>query len=319
MRGRANGPARRRTGFTLIELLVVIAIIGILIALLLPAVQKVREAANSLKCRNNLKQIGVGMHNYHDAFDRFPDGAYCTTNTTCFQDWAISILPYVEQDNLYRQFNLQVVNELQDEAVLTYLVTLFVCPTDPEGYQPLVPFGGPGNTKKIQYMPSNYKAMEGISQPTLYFDRFDNATTLVQEGYKNQRGVLHVSVAAVGLTAERVATVTDGLSNTIMVGEYTTSTGFDHRAFWAYSYWEWSMSSVTLGQPRILLPDYNACVAINQDGGVSPCKRGWSSLHPGGINFLLCDGSVRTIGRDISVDTLGALATIGGGEVVGDY
>src|SRR5262249_40592588 len=132
----------------------------------------------------------------------------------------------------------------------------------------------------------------------------------------------------VQLGAERIASIKDGTSNTLMVGEYTTDTAQSHRGFWAYSYWEWSMSAVSKARdggiaPYILLPDFDACARLEYppptSGPNSACKRGWSSQHPGVINFLLCDGSVRTIGKDIDMHVLENLATIAGGEVIGDY
>jgi prepilin-type N-terminal cleavage/methylation domain-containing protein/prepilin-type processing-associated H-X9-DG protein len=329
---RIPGPvARRLGGFTLIELLVVIAIIGVLIALLLPAVQKVREAANTTKCKNNLRQIGLGLLNYESSFGLFPDGSYCTGTNDCFQDWAISLLPYIEQDNLYREFDFHNgqapagLNENQPSTALAQLVTTFVCPTDPDAFQAMHPSGGPGSSK--YYMPSNYKAVEGVipSAPyaDTYWDRYDNAGTLMDAGHKNLRGLLHVTRKDKGLGTETVSAVIDGLSNTIVVGEYTTTTADSHRAYWAYSYWEWNSSAVVPTKPWTLLPSYNDCGAQETaHGGASdwsPCKRGWSSLHTGGINFVFGDGGVRLIRRDVDMNVLAALATIASGEVVGDY
>jgi prepilin-type N-terminal cleavage/methylation domain-containing protein len=233
---RKPGSAPRRYGgFTLIELLVVMAIIGVLVALLLPAVQKIRESANNTKCKNNLRQIGLGLFHYQTNFRKFPDGSHCTKNDNCFQDWAISILPFIEQDNLYREFDFKQyqvagLNENQTPAALAQLVKTFVCPTDPDAFQPVNPSGGPGSSKA--YMPSNYKAVEGVipSNPYLdkFWDRWDNAGDLMSLGYKNLRGVLHVTRPDLGLVAEAARDITDGLSNTIIVGEYTTTTGFSH-------------------------------------------------------------------------------------------
>ena len=329
---RQSGPSSRCAGgFTLIELLVVIAIIGILIALLLPAVQKIRASAHSLKCKNNLRQIGLALLNYESEFQKFPDGSYCTGGNTCFQDWAIAILPFIEQDNLYRQFDFHDyqtpagLNENQPASALAQLVSTFVCPTDPDAFQAMHPYAGPGSGKL--YMPSNYKAVEGVipSSPyaDTYWDRYDNAGTLVDAGHKPLRGLLHVRRLDKGLMAETVSAITDGLSNTLMVGEYTTTTADSHRAFWAYAYWEWNSSAVVPTKPWTLLPSYDDCgaqeTAHGGAGDWSPCKRGWSSLHPGGINFVFCDGAVRRGSRQIDMNILAALATIAGGEVVGDY
>jgi prepilin-type N-terminal cleavage/methylation domain-containing protein/prepilin-type processing-associated H-X9-DG protein len=329
---RKPQPARRCSGgFTLIELLVVIAIIGVLIALLLPAVQKVRESANNAKCKNNLRQLGIALLNYESNFGIFPDGSYCTGTSACFQDWAITILPYIEQDNLYREFDFHQYQtpagliENQTPAAIAQLVKTFVCPTDPDAFQAMHPYAGPGQSKF--FMPSNYKAVEGVI-PTnpyadTYWDRWDNAGSLIDAGKKTLRGILHVRRQDKGLIAETISAITDGLSNTIMVGEYTTTTGESHRAFWAYSYWEWTSSAVVPGKPWTLLPSYDDCSAQETAHGgnsdVSPCKRGWSSLHPGGINFVFGDGAVRLVNRQVDMNVLAALATIGGGEVVGDY
>jgi prepilin-type processing-associated H-X9-DG protein len=269
--------------------------------------------------------------NYESVFQEFPDGSYCTSGSACFQDWAISILPYIEQDNLYHEFDFQQykapggLNENQTPAALAQLVRTFVCPTDPDAFQAMHPYAGPGQNK--YYMPSNYKAVEGVipSSPysDTYWDRWDNAGNLMDAGHKNLRGALHVYRKDKGLVAETISAVTDGLSNTIVVGEYTTTTADSHRAFWAYSYWEWTSSAVVPTKPWTLLASYNDCGAQETlHGGASdwsPCKRGWSSLHGGGINFVFGDGAVRLVNRQIDMNVLAALATIAGGEVVGDY
>src|SRR5262245_30202090 len=139
-------------GFTLIELLVVIAIIGVLIALLLPAVQKVREAANRIKCANNLKQLGLACHNFHDSYGFLPPTRIGRVTPTApnsadksYMTWAVLILPYLEQDNLYKQFNLKLPYSLQAPAAVANNVKTYFCPSHPDGGSKLstdVPPGG---------------------------------------------------------------------------------------------------------------------------------------------------------------------------------
>jgi prepilin-type processing-associated H-X9-DG protein len=298
-----------------------------LIGLLLPAVQKVREAANRTQCLNNLKQIGVALHNHHDVLKHFPPGSRAINNNACYENWAIAILPYMEQGALNNLYHADKKNEDPVQAdVQTAKVAIFICPTDPGQFTPIHPYAGPGQGQL--YMPGSYKAMEGLCDGILYFDRYDDAGALVSAGHGNWRGPLHVTRPDANLGAERITNIKDGTSNTLMVGEYTTKTAQEHRGFWGYSYWEWSMSAVSKARnggtaPYILLPDYNACALQEypppSSGPNSACKRGWSSLHGGSINFLLCDGSVRSISQSIDMNVLEALATIAGGEVVGDF
>ena len=319
--------ARRSRGFTLIELLVVIAIIGVLIALLLPAVQKVREAANTTACKNNLKQIGLALHNYHDVNNHFPAGTRAEDLNTCYDNWAIGILPFLEQGNLNNLYNPLKVNwDPANAPVQQALVKIYVCPTDPDGFMPMHPYGGPGVNQL--YMPSSYKGVEGLSDGTNYWDRYTDAAILI--GLLNHRdwvGPLHLvpvhDTVGLGLNYERLTTIQDGTSNTLLVGEYLTTTSETHRAFWAYSYWEWSLSAASKsggvnGPPAtyIFLSSFDDCATLERphNGSLSACKRGWSSLHPGGINFVLCDGSVRTVSRDIDGNLFEHLATIAAGD-----
>ena len=113
--------------------------------------------------------------------------------------------------------------------------------------------------------------------------------------------------------------MTDGTSNTLMVGEYASSTTPRRGTFWAYTYTSYSNSTITPGQSRALLNDYSRCVSIGGPGGSNTCKRGFGSFHEGGIQFLLGDGSARFISENIDTNLLGGLATIQGGEIIGEF
>jgi prepilin-type N-terminal cleavage/methylation domain-containing protein len=306
-----------RKGFTLIELLVVIAIIAILIALLLPAVQQAREAARRTQCKNNLKQIGLALHNYHDVHDRFPPANITMGNccgTPSHINWAIAILPFIDQAPLYNQYDSNLTNEDPANAsVREQILAAYICPSDLNTEQLERPASGPGSG--LDYAPGSYRAVNGTTDGS-NLRWADNRGDMSNSFIKDNRGVLHHVSDVAG--CEKMANIKDGSSNTLMVGEYHTSSQNRRRTFWAYSYTSYSNSTIHIGMPYTLLNDYDKCVSLSTNGS-NVCKRGFGSFHVGGIQFLLADGSVRFISTNIDTNTLGALGTILGGETVGEF
>ena len=305
--------------FTLIELLVVIAIIAVLIGLLLPAVQKVREAAARMACQNNLKQIGLGLHNYHDANKVLPPGFLATmpysdgaTDTALGWGWSAYILPFIEQDNLYRQLNFS--KPVQNSPSIQTRVKVYLCPSDvvpAAAFSVLDAFG----SSIAMAAPSCYAACCGG-------DESDTAgPTGMGILYRNSRTVL--------------TDVTDGTSSTIMVGERSWGNA---NGIWAGAV----NNGVILRGKQNPCPgggagSYPASVLVqahshlnnattDTDGGLDD----FSSRHTGGSNFVFADGSVRFL-RSVSGDNsdgsytrdgviLQSMGTRANGEVVpSDY
>ena len=222
----------------------------------------------------------------------------------------ILILPYLEQDGLYKSYNLIKPNEdPANHAVEMSRVAEFICPSDLATDQSIVPAMGPAASwaLNVPYMPGSYRAMSCQSAGTDFLDGGEITS------YPPQwRGAMHV-VGILGFRPERFTDITDGLSHTLMVGESTTRTDFAYRTLWAYSFEHYSLSAAT-PQSRILMGDYDACVAVGGTGISFPCRRGWGSPHPGGLNFILCDGSGTFLSTSIDMNLFADLATIAGGE-----
>jgi prepilin-type N-terminal cleavage/methylation domain-containing protein/prepilin-type processing-associated H-X9-DG protein len=308
-----------RTAFTLIELLVVIAIIAVLIGLLLPAVQKVRETAARMSCQNNLKQIGLACHNYHDTNPFFPPGYRAlapysdgATDTTPGWGWAALLLPYLEQNNLHQQFNFNL--PVQNAKPIGTAINVYLCPSD------LLPSGAfavpDGFGKPVALAAaSSYAACAGG----------DESGTADASGlgifYRNSR--------------TRFTDVTDGASNTILIGERAWSNA---NGVWAGAINNGvclrGQTNPTPGARSAWLPAATLVLAhshlnnasADTDGGLDD----FSSRHIGGSNFVFADGSVRFL-RSVSSDNpdgsytadsliFQALGTRAGGEITpGDF
>jgi prepilin-type N-terminal cleavage/methylation domain-containing protein len=339
-----------RPAFTLIELLVVIAIIAILIGLLLPAVQKVREAAARMKCSNNLKQIGLGLHAFHDANLYFPPGyADGNTNPNSTPDtdvgpgwgWAAFLLPYVEQNNLYNQINFnQPVGTGVNAQVSLAALSVFQCPSDP--YQQNVPIYDSTLTNPIATVAhGNYVGCNG------WIECFSGAGGNPQPGSGADGLTGTFGSAGVGIfyrnSRNTFASVSDGVSNTIFAGErsgnHSPSTWTGAVAGGQCPAWMATVPFTSPNTPPAQAPTgANGSAYSNADYGealvLAHCNAThlpsadlpfydpdtFYSMHAGqGANFVFGDGSVHYLTSRMDPFTYQHLATIAGGEVLGDF
>ena len=311
-------------GFTLVELMVVIAIIGLLMAMLLPAIQLARESGRRGACINNLRQIGIAIHMYHDAHEAFPPGGVnsgpcCSVES--YTSWAIQILPLLEQQTMYETYDQSESNESRINSKLREtFMPFYSCPSDVYRNVPSIPAGGPAHDMKIKYMPGAYRGVGGKIDGT--FDNPYRPSWVINPFYiqlpRRWRGVFHIVDGK--LRPETFGAVFDGLSNTIMVGEYSTrpskpspgdATGMAHRTFWAYTY---NNRSDAMPESRTLLGDYDRCTLLGGQLAFWPCDRAWGSLHTDTVNFLLCDGSVQSLPLNIDAKVFADAGTIAGHE-----
>ena len=324
--------SRSQRGFTLIELLVVIAIIAILIALLLPAVQQAREAARRSQCKNNMKQLGLALHNYHDTHRIFPPGGVClgdcvSTYSANMLDprdsewgasWVTMILPFIDQAPLYNTYNSNVPSNSSSTATRTVLAAIN-CPSHVE------------STFFGNYAKGTYGANFGVGNPM--------DSTLETGVYK---GVFNAGAQ----WGARIRDITDGTSNSIMLGEMVTNhIDRDSRGSWAHVN-GMMISGGSTSASGMKTPNSDAGISLDR---VAHCPDGsaWTSqtdpilrrtlrcgdsysgypfitqsmrsYHVGGVHVSLCDGSTRFISENIDATLFFNLLTISGGEVIGEY
>lgn len=301
-----------RPAFTLIELLVVITIIGVLIGLLLPAVQKVREAAARTQCKNNLKQIGLAFHNYHAAYGGFPPGFASQAATVDGPSlgsgwgWAAHLLPYLEQDNLHRQidFTKDIAHPSNSQARLTS-IRIFLCPSDsPPG--PTFTVQDDAGNAICDVAFGNYVGMAGVYEVTGYPDTSNGSPGVL---LRNSR--------------VRVTDITDGSSNTLFVGERASRRS-------PQTTWVGAVTNASVPPQNPALDAEGPGVLVLTNSGTIADGRvpnnsldhveDTNSNHTQGVNFLFGDGSVRSIPNTISPAVWVAITTRSGGEAVSlDY
>jgi len=330
------GQKHRLRGFTLIELLVVIAIIAILISLLLPAVQQAREAARRTQCKNNLKQLGLAMHNYESTYTMFPPSRINLSGPTFQQTWNVMILPYIEQANMYAQynFNLNWFNIANDPMTTTQLPA-FVCPSTP-GSRPLP------TSALYSALTSASRTDTPIWGYTDYgsINAVRNAFIVASGGASiNTRDAMGGLGRGPGGT--RIRDITDGTSNTILIAE---DAGRPAQYIGSRKGNNPRVGNIAFGTPFVAdgwgWADINggfsvdgantAGVQNSTSGSGTPTIVGTCSMnctndselysfHTGGVQALLADGSVRFLSENMSGLTLAGLITRQGGEVLGEF
>jgi prepilin-type N-terminal cleavage/methylation domain-containing protein len=309
----------KRGAFTLVELLVVIAIIGILVAMLLPAVQSAREAARRMQCGNHLKQIGLALHNYHTAHKKLPFGASGIQSSTPGGTWAAFILPQLEQQNAFDLFDFKVpMVHANNATAIKTVVPVYLCPSDPGSRTPIRTNHHAGvplpQVAKLSYVgsmgPTHMDSCADCVDPTPgaanYCCRMGwSFGSLPNGGLGITAGTFPGMICRhpVSITFDDVR---DGLTNTFLVGE-TVPDQCGFNGAYANNFCV-SSTSIILN----LLQGDNG----NNSGPALAKACGFKSLHPGGAQFILGDGSVHFISETIDYKLYNELGSRNGGEVV---
>jgi prepilin-type N-terminal cleavage/methylation domain-containing protein len=319
---------RKSKGFTLIELLVVIAIIAILIALLLPAVQQAREAARRTQCKNNLKQLGLSLHNYHDTYNLLPGASYCgvtgTTTIARCHTWVEMLLPYFEQAALFSQIDFKVANHqgVNPSVLNGWINAGLMCPSDPDSglypnsreasYTP-----GTGNSLGANYVPSAGPLhMNVCPVPALV----PNTNCLSTGGARE--AVSAPGMFNGGYRSYAFRDCTDGTSNTFLIGETLPLYSTFHMYFASH------MHIGTQNPPPNFQKTYTPCntttftkdqLRATRQGTCYAYMGGFMSQHTGGVQMCLTDGSVRFISENIDYNTWTFLGNREDGKALADF
>jgi prepilin-type N-terminal cleavage/methylation domain-containing protein/prepilin-type processing-associated H-X9-DG protein len=303
-------------GFTLIELLVVIAIIAVLIALLLPAVQAARDAARRSQCVNNLKQLGLGMQNYHDTMGAFPIGIQSAPRRA----WSLCVLGFIEQTNLFNATNFTTdFYQPQNTTVILVNVQVYDCPSDP-------------NASSIEEPTSAYpraKANYMVNYGNTHYDqdRANNPFSMSNPPNASYTNVNFFSGPFYLNSSSGIKSITDGTSNTMLMSEVvigiTIQGNSDHRGDIynndnnCATFNGWTTPN-TLQIPDAMIGYCNPQPIAPCNGSPNPAEsyNTARSFHPGGVNVGFCDGSVRFIKNTVAIQPWRSLSTMNGAETI---
>ena len=320
-----------RRGFTLIELLVVIAIIAILIALLIPAVQKVRESAARTQCQNNMKQLGLAMHNYHSTHKKLPSG--CKSSATWGPSALFYLLPYVEQDNIVRIYDeLKASGASKDGSINdisgAVRISLLLCPSDPQAAEKKTEFGWTNyHTNYGTWVDvngwdgvfgPNFTAGGKPSAPFVRLPRITDGTSNTAAIAEVARGLFDPGPQrdprADCFEAKTVPKTSITAARTYLLSQnwQTATIGSASWVNWRFRGYPWREGSIWRGGYNHLLPPNSPCWYSNGDWWklVTPA----SSFHPGGANVTMADGSVRFVHEGVNADVWTAVGSRMGGE-----